>query len=1250
MEWSRPQRLELVHLLGEGWAGSVYAAADLDDSRLVAVRLVTVPPGPLAATMALGAGQRHPHILPLSLPEERQDHVLSVMPLAEAGSLRRLLTPGGGENPGERPATEAAAGKLAPGLLLDLLRQAAEALVFAHAHGTVHGNLKPENLLLDTRGDGLWVWLSDFGLGGLRPPDPLSPYQSAEQRVGGAATEHDDLYALGGLLFEGLSGAPPPLHPTPDDLLALPDPWRKLAARCLGLSVPFPDMAGFLGQVRALQLAAGVQGAAAQPLILLADLPGGAHGAEAGATELRPGEPQVLTLRLRAGPELDGAPVRLEVEGLPAGWAAPLPGVTLRAGTEALVPLSLSAPRLPETAPRALEVTVLALGLAPHAGPGDLPGEPDAAPRGWVTWARLPLELRVLPFADSVLELRPAQRSVRRSATVALSLRNRGNRAQQYNLDVTLPPASSVGHGSLRRQFELAPGGEYHDTLQLRLPASLLGERTLHVLGVAHQLTRPGEAAAWPPVHSSVQASAQLRQRPAVPWWVAGLLGAAALAGAAWAARPPGIADFALVGAPPVRGEPFTLAWRTSGSGQVQILELPGRRLGASGQTQVPGLQTAQTYTLVASGLLARQTRQLTVRPVAPAPRVTALSVTPAQASLGQTVTVRWATADAARVSLTPFGTVPASGTRQLTLRRDTRFELLARGSGDLAGRQDRSVQVVTLRPPQIARFAITPATAAPGQPVTVSWQVSGASRVRLAPLGDLPASGNRTFVPRAGNYTLKASNGQSEVMAAAAVTVTARPARILTFSVSPATPVIGQPLTVRWQTTGARSAELRWSDQRQTLPPSGDLSLIATAQMGRLTLVAQGEAGVPALQSRALTLRAPAAVPTPSGRGTATRPPTAQAPATPAPAAPAPAIPAAPAAQRPTARPPVSTSPAALPQITSFSASAARPRVGQVLTLRWQGRGAGRVTLSGPDGTVAGTFGSSGVARVRLTRAGVQTFSLGRAQGGGRLARLSVNVTSGQLAPGSPPAVASPDRAAAGRPPARQATPGQAPAQSSAQPPVPSLAQSPVQSPASPAAAPRIEKFVAFPASLRPGQFATLVWEVRGVSKVFIAGLRGPGADGSFPPSSQTSTPRARTADQSFVLSAGGVRATLRVPLQAAAAPPPAARPYAGVAGSWRHSFGALALRVSGSRVTGTLTSTRADLPGGSVRGTLSGDPGSPTLNAFVRSGNTETALVAQFDLAAQTFSGVYAGRGDRVRWSGARPDGGTGLTTEIP
>ena len=72
MEWSRPQRLELVHLLGEGWAGSVYAAADLDDSRLVAVRLVTVPPGPLAATMALGAGQRHPHILPLSLPEERQ--------------------------------------------------------------------------------------------------------------------------------------------------------------------------------------------------------------------------------------------------------------------------------------------------------------------------------------------------------------------------------------------------------------------------------------------------------------------------------------------------------------------------------------------------------------------------------------------------------------------------------------------------------------------------------------------------------------------------------------------------------------------------------------------------------------------------------------------------------------------------------------------------------------------------------------------------------------------------------------------------------------------------------------------------------------------------------------------------------------------------------------------------------------------------------------------------------------------------
>jgi hypothetical protein len=180
----------------------------------------------------------------------------------------------------------------------------------------------------------------------------------------------------------------------------------------------------------------------------------------------------------------------------------------------------------------------------------------------------------------------------------------------------------------------------------------------------------------------------------------------------------------------------------------------------------------------------------------------------------------------------------------------------------------------------------------------------------------------------------------------------------------------------------------------------------------------------------------------------------------------------------------------------------------------------------------------------------------------------------------------------------------------------------------------------VAFPASLRSGQFATLVWQVRGVNKVFITGLRGPNADGSFPPAGQTSTPRARTADQSFVLSAGGERVTLRVPLQAVVTPSPAAQPYAGVAGTWRHTFGGLALRVEGMRVTGTLTSVRPDLPGGSVRGTLSGDAGTPVLNAFVRADGVDTALVVQFDVAAQTFSGVYAGRSAQVRWSGSRPE----------
>jgi serine/threonine protein kinase len=132
----------------------------------------------------------HPNILSLISSGMAEGHAYRVLRYIESGVLRQHLF--------EYRDPRQAAGLMA-GIVAGLEK--------IHAQGYVHGNLKPDNIYLDQGGIPL---LTDFGLSH-DPGAPLTPYLSPEQTQGGIVDRRTDVYALGVLLYEILTGeAPPP--------------------------------------------------------------------------------------------------------------------------------------------------------------------------------------------------------------------------------------------------------------------------------------------------------------------------------------------------------------------------------------------------------------------------------------------------------------------------------------------------------------------------------------------------------------------------------------------------------------------------------------------------------------------------------------------------------------------------------------------------------------------------------------------------------------------------------------------------------------------------------------------------------------------------------------------------------------------------------------------------------------------------------------------------------------------------------
>ena len=239
-------RIERV--LGEGGMATVYLADDLKHHRQVAVKVMrpdlasTFGAGRFLREIEIAARLSHPHVLPVFDSGETAGILYYVMPYVKGESLRERL-----QREGRFPLDEA----------LQLGREVADALGYAHRQGIIHRDVKPANVML-SEGHAL---VADFGIAraadegqaltgtglAVGTPQYMSPEQASGERDIDARS---DVYALGATMYEMLAGAPPYVGTTPRAVLAM-----ALTEECTPLPEVRPDVPAAVAAVVAKAMA-----------------------------------------------------------------------------------------------------------------------------------------------------------------------------------------------------------------------------------------------------------------------------------------------------------------------------------------------------------------------------------------------------------------------------------------------------------------------------------------------------------------------------------------------------------------------------------------------------------------------------------------------------------------------------------------------------------------------------------------------------------------------------------------------------------------------------------------------------------------------------------------------------------------------------------------------------------------------------------------------------------------------------------